>query len=227
MFIVALIPARGGSKEIKNKNLKKLNGKPLLEYTINEAKKSKLLDSIYISSDSDKILNFGKKRGINVVKRPKNISRDESKTIDAIKHFIKKTFKKKVVPDLLVILQPTSPLRKSFHIDEAIKKILSIKSANSLVSCVEVPHNFTPDLLMKIKNDGFLKIKKLLRRQNKKLFYARNGAAIYIIRKPTFYKSIFGKKILPYMMDALSSIDINNFEDLKFARLIIKSNYEK
>jgi len=226
MSVLAVIPARGGSKEIKGKNLKKINNKTLIEQTIDEAKKSKIIDKIYVSSDSSEILKLAKKKKIFYIKRPKNLSKDNSKTIDAIKHllyFLK--IKKNYIPNYVVILQPTSPFRKSYHIDLALKKILNDKIADSLVSCVEVPHNFTPELLMTKKKDGYLKVKKLFNRQKKKLYFARNGAAIYIIKHPVFYKNVFGKNVLPFLMDFKSSIDVNTLEDLKLARII--SKYEK
>ena len=138
-------------------------------------------------------------------------------------YFLK--IKKNYIPNYVVILQPTSPFRKCYHIDLALKKILNDKIADSLVSCVEVPHNFTPELLMTKKKDGYLKVKKLFNRQKKKLYFARNGAAIYIIKHPVFYKNVFGKNVLPFLMDFKSSIDVNTLEDLKLARII--SKYEK
>ena len=96
MFVLAIIPARAGSKSIKNKNIIKIKGKPLIQYTIDEAKKSKLINEIYVSSDSTKILNLAKSNKVKFVKRPKSISGDNSKTIDAVKHLAKFYKKKKV-----------------------------------------------------------------------------------------------------------------------------------
>jgi len=224
MSILAIIPARGGSKEIKRKNLKKINNKTLIELTIDEAKKSKIIDKIYVSSDSDEILRLAKKKKIFRIKRPKNLSKDNSKTLDAIKHLLDNLkLKKNYIPSYVIILQPTSPFRKSYHIDLALKKIIKDKNADSLVSCVEVPHNFTPELLMVKKNNKYLKVKKLYNRQLKKIYFARNGAAIYIIKYPVFYKSIFGKKVLPFLMDSISSIDINTKADLKLAKIISRN----
>ena len=116
--ILALIPARGGSKGIKNKNIKLFNGKPLIEWTIRSALNSKLIDKIVVSSDSNKILNISKKLGVDVILRPKNISGDKASTESVIKHCIKyyKNFYQTVV-----LLSPTSPLRKKNDIDKAIK----------------------------------------------------------------------------------------------------------
>ena len=223
MFVLGIIPARGGSKGIKNKNLKKIKGKTLIEYTISEAKKSKLINDIYVSTDSNKIINIAKKNKINFIKRPKELSKDHSKTIDAIKH-VTKFYKKKFnfFPDYIIILQPTSPLRKSFHIDKALNKIFRNKSSDSLVSCIKIKHNFNPESLMQINKNGNLVFKKtLLRRQDKKQYYARNGAAIYIIKYPIYLKKIFGKNTIPYIMDTNSSLDIDDIDDLKYFRKLI------
>ncbi len=226
MFVLAIIPARGGSKGIKNKNLKKVKGKTLIEYTISEAKSSKLVNDIYVSTDSIKIINIAKKNKVNFIKRPRELSKDHSKTIDAVKH-LTKFYKKKFnfFPDYIIILQPTSPLRKSYHIDKALNKIFRNKSSDSLVSCVKIKHNFNPESLMQINKNGNLLFKKtLLRRQDKKQYYVRNGAAIYIIRYPVYLKEIFGKNTIPYVMDVNSSLDIDDFEDLKYFRKLISEN---
>ena len=224
MFVLAIIPARAGSKSIKNKNLVKIKNKPLISYTIEEAKKSRLINEIYISSDSRRIIELAKFNKINYVLRPKKISSDKAKTIETIKHLIK-YFKKKnnFYPDYVIILQPTSPLRKSYHIDQAIKLIIKNKKSDSLVSCVKVRHSYNPNSLMKIKSDGFLKFnKKLKRRQDKSDFYARNGAAIYIIKYPVYLSKIFGKNTIPYIMDTKSSLDIDDMHDLRKLKKILR-----
>lgn len=226
MFVLAIIPARGGSKAIKNKNIIKINKKPLIQYTFDEAKKSKYINEIYVTSDSKKIINIAIKNNINFVRRPKKISGDNSKTIEAIKHLIK-YFKKKnnFYPNYIVILQPTSPLRKFNHIDKALQKIINDSKADSLVSCVKIKHNFNPDSLMKINKKGYLVFKKnIKRRQDKMTYYARNGAAIYIIKYPVYLKSIFGDRTLPFIMDEKLSLDIDDEIDLKKFRKIFNDS---
>ena len=133
--ILAFIPARGGSKGIPNKNIKLFNGKPLIEWTINSALKSKLISKVIVSSDSQKILSISKKLGAETVLRPKNISGDFATTESAIKHYIKNT---KESFDTIVLLSPTSPIRKIKDIDNAIKEIKTKK----LESC------FTASILL-------------------------------------------------------------------------------
>lgn len=228
MSILAIIPARGGSVGLKNKNMYPLNGKPLLSYTIEAAKKVKIIDRIVVSSDSKNILNFSKNNLVEAIKRPKNISGSKSTTHEAIIHclnFLKK--KENYIPYIIIILQPTSPLRNSKHINKAIKTFLKNKNATSLVSCVKVPHNFHPMSLMKENNEGylinFLKAKKFFfRRQDKDLLFARNGAAIYIIKYAHVKKFLFGGKIIKFLMDENASIDIDSLSDIKKVKKILK-----
>ena len=228
MSILAIIPARGGSVGLKNKNMYPLNGKPLLYYTLDAAKKTKLIDRVIVSSDSKKILNFSKKNLVEVIKRPKKISGSRSTTHEAVIHclnFLKKN--ENYIPDIIIVLQPTSPLRNSKHINKAIEIFLKDKKATSLVSCVKVPHNFHPMSLMKEGKGGylvnFLKGKKFIfRRQDKDLLFARNGAAIYIVKYEHVNKFLFGGKIINFTMNEDDSIDIDSLADIKIAKKILK-----
>ena len=181
---LGIITARKGSKGIPNKNYKIIKGKKrLIDYTIIESIKSRYISKIAVSTDDERIIRHIKKYKIDyVIKRKKKFSRDNSKSIDAVIDVIK-NFKNKDI-DLVVLLQPTSPLRKSFHIDEAIKLLCKkYKKYDSLVSItsLEEPH---PYKLKKIEN-GYLKsfIKgsnSEIPRQNLKKIYKLNGA-IYLI----------------------------------------------
>jgi CMP-N-acetylneuraminic acid synthetase len=222
MTVIAIIPARANSQSIKNKNIVNLNNKPLITYTFEAARRSKLIDYIYVSTDSTKVIKLAKKFNIESILRPKQISGNLSKTHDAITHVLKK-IDNKILPTLVVILQPTSPLRKATHIDQAIKKMLQNKKADSLVSCIKSPHIFNPESLMILQKNGFLKCKKkLIRRQDKKIFYARNGAAIYITRYPLIKKQILGNFLIPFFMNLNESIDIDTIDDLKLAEKLLQ-----
>jgi len=223
MSVLAIIPARSGSKEIKNKNFINLKGKKLIQYTIEASLKSKIIDRIFVTSDSKKILKFSKKFRVSTIKRPKEISLDYSKTFDCVKHLLKHLKKKEsYTPKFVVILQPTSPLRNYSHIDNALIKLIKHKNADSLVSCIKVPHHFTPQKLMVLKKNNFLEFNKnIIRRQKIKNYFARNGAAIYIFNYEKVKNNLFGKKVIPYIMDKKSSIDIDDLEDLNIIRKLI------
>ena len=233
MKIIAIIPARGGSKSIKLKNIAKLNGRPLLSYTSEAAKKSNFISEIFLSTDNKTIANLAKKEGLSFLGyRPKNLSKDNTKTIDVVINLLKKIEKvRKYKPDIIVLLQPTSPLRSNKDIDNAIK--LFIKSnATSLVSTVNLPHNFNPESIMRLKNNKLYGLKKSLKnhvtiRQQKEKYLARNGAAIYISSYDSILKnkSFYGEKTIPYFMSKINSIDIDDKEDLIIAESIIKNLY--
>lgn len=228
MKILALIPARGNSKSIKMKNMQLINNKPLIYYTILSALKSKKINKVVVSSENKKILSYSKKK-VNVIQRPKNLSKDSTSTFDVLKHainFLKKN--NNYYPDLIVILQPTSPFRDEKDIDNSINKFIKNKKADCLISVQQVPHNFEPYSQMIIKKNGYMKnlIKQNFlktRKQEKKVTFSRNGAAIYILKKKNFNKFIIGGNILPYFMPMIKSLDIDTKEDLMLSRLIFKN----
>ena len=128
---------------------------------------------------------------------------------------------------MIVTLQPTSPLRNQTHIDEAIDLISKDDNADSLVSVTKVAHNMVPESIMKINSSGYLvdylkQKTKVLRRQDKKRYFARNGAAIYITKYEKIQDYVFGGKIIPYYMNEIESIDIDSIDDLLIAELYLK-----
>ena len=153
MNFIAIIPAKKNSFRVKNKNLRLFKGKSLLQHTIDQAKKSKFLDKIFLSSDSVKILNIAKKNNLSITGiRSKKFSGRKTTMHSVIKYELQKIREKF---DYLVILQPTSPLRTSKDIDESCKMIKKNRKAHCLVSCTKLPDEFQPKKLM-IKNDNFL-----------------------------------------------------------------------
>lgn len=214
MKIIGIIPARGGSKGIPGKNKKLLAGKPLISYTIENALASRL-DKIVISTDDMDIIQLGNDAGIEVIKRPPELSGDLVPTLPVLQHVLANLNEKY---DAVMTLQPTSPFRKYYHINEAILLFNEHHTADSLVSVIRVPHNFTSGSLMKQKDKIWLELtedfgKLILRRQDKPILWARNGAAIYITRIKNIDTFIYGGNILAYQMNKLDSIDIDDMED--------------
>jgi len=214
MKIVALVPARSGSKSIKNKNLKKINNKPLIYYAINTAKRCKMIDDVYVTTDSKKIKNIALQYGAKVpFLRPKKISGDLSKDIDYIKHFFNfMKFKNKTV---LVILQPTTPERNVKIIDNAIIKF--IKNGGDSLRSVSLARE-TPYKMWIRKGkfmQPFLGLKSInlsnRPRQSLKKVYWQNGY-IYITSNLTVKKfnNELGKKVIFFENDFLvNEIDYN------------------
>jgi len=227
--ILAIIPARGGSRRLPGKNIRKLLGKPLIVWTIEQAKKSKYIDKLIVSTDDKAIAEISKKYGAEVIKRPKILAIDRAKTIDVIFHLLSVLKKEKYDPEIIVLLQPTSPLRTVKDIDNAIELFLKNK-CESVISIYESGHS--PYWSFKIGKKYLEPIfsRKYLKqmRQDLPRAYIPNGA-IYISRPKVLlkYKSFYCKKILPYIMPAVRSIDIDNETDFKLAELLLKKQNEK
>jgi CMP-N-acetylneuraminic acid synthetase len=226
-MIVAIIPARKGSKGIAGKNIKPLQGKPLIEWTIEAALRSVKIDLIAISTDDPKIFAMKKKyQNIIFIDRPKYLSSDSVSSHDVILHAIRYLETSlSIEPNLVATLQPTSPLRTNFHIDAAIELFFKNNNADSLVSCVKVPHNFEKNSQMVLEGDYFLKAVQSdgikLRRQDKNSYYARNGAAVYITKRTSLDKYIWGGSCLGYEMNIFESIDIDSIEDFIMAEMFM------
>ncbi|MDC0859397.1 acylneuraminate cytidylyltransferase family protein [Candidatus Pelagibacter sp.] len=227
--VVALIPARKNSVRIKNKNLKKIHKQPLLWWTLEAAKKSKHIDEIYVSSDSIKILSFSKKQNVKIIKRPKKFSNALALKKDVINHALNFLRERNKVFDYLIYLQPTSPLRNSFHIDSALKKIFKKKMPGLISVKKEVDESLWS---VKIKNNKIINnISKNInfrkRSQDLEKIYKPNGAIFIFNLKKLKYKNQFdtSKGFGIFEMDKISSIDIDDKLDFKLANLIL--SYKK
>ena len=137
--IIAIIPARGGSKGISRKNIKSLAGKPLIAYSIEAALKSKYINSVVVSTEDEEIAKISEKCGAEVIERPEELAKDEKPTIDVIFQVLEILRMKNHTPDIVVLLQPTSPLRDTEDIDNAIELFLN-GGCESVVSVCEVEH---------------------------------------------------------------------------------------
>ncbi|MFW2604915.1 acylneuraminate cytidylyltransferase family protein [Aliarcobacter butzleri] len=217
MKILGIIPARGGSKGIPKKNIKLLNGKPLIAYTI-EAALASNLDRVIVSTDCKEIAGISKEYGAEVIIRSFNLAEDTTPTLPVLQHVVSKL---EVEFDAVMTLQPTSPLRTSKHINEAIELFESDKEVDSLVSVVEVPHNYMPEKLMSSDGKYLTGNREVKRRQEISTMYARNGAAIYITKTEKLGEYIFGGKILPYFMSKINSFDIDDIEDWEIVERLI------
>ena len=227
MNSIAIIPARGGSKGIYRKNIVKIGNIPLIGFTIMAAKKSKYLNKIIVSTDDQEIMEISKKYGAETpFLRPDNISSDETRMIEVLKHSLNFLKQSSIKIDAIVLLQPTSPLRNEKHIDESIDLFFRSK-ASSVVSVVEVPHQYNPHSVLFLNSRGELvsnSKKNFTRRQDKPKFYARNGPAILVIDPDTIMNNdLYGSKSVPYFMNIEDSLDIDNISDLEsFKRIIEK-----
>lgn len=211
--ILAVIPARADSKGIPNKNLHKLNGKPLIQYTFEQAKACSYLDASICSSDSDEIGSFAKDSAIEFIKRPKELALDTSPTIDAVMHVINTLKEQNRHYDYCLLLQPTSPLRQLTHINQIIEKMLD-SDLDSMLSVHKVSYN---PLLVRFNNNGvltpILNENSTVRRQDFPNACYVNGA-LYLVKTELLNKT-FSFNDIPnaYEMDLEYSLDINTYQD--------------
>lgn len=224
--ILALIPARGGSKGIKNKNIIDLCGKPLISYTIDSAKGSKYIDEIIVSTDSEEIAEISRQYGACVpFLRPKELATDTSTTLDVVIHAIDFLTKKRDMFHTLILLQPTEPLRTSDDIDGAIEKHF-LHGERSLVSVSEVDDN--PILIRTLNKDDLLvpliNLNSTCRRQDMPVYYRVNGC-IYINKISEINQTTsFNDNELAYIMQREHSIDIDELKDLCVARYYLEKS---
>lgn len=232
--ILAMIPARGGSKGINRKNLLPIEGIPLIQYTIDAVKGSQYITRCIVNSDDEEILEYARMQNVEVFERPINLAQDNTPMKDVILHQLEYLERKeKYCPDIFVLLQPTSPMRTAYHIDEAMKKMLSV-DCDALVSVEEEPHLHSPYSVMQINEKGYLEFflkegQKFTSRQEKPRFYARNGAAIYAVTVEAYMKtnSLYGTRCIPYEMAAEDSVDIDSMLDVYILKAMMQYKREQ
>ncbi len=224
--ILAIVPARGNSKGIKNKNLRKIKGLSLVEHAGNILKKVSWIDYSIISSDSDKIIKAAKKSNLECIfKRPKNISGDRISDHSVLIHALKaaENLKKKKI-DIILLVQPTSPLRKVVHIKNVIKKIVDQK-LDSVWTVSKADLKFHPlkQLILKknILSHYNKKGKKIIARQQLTNTYYRNGVVYAVTRELILKnKNLISNKSSGYLINT-PQISIDTVKDLKLASLLM------
>ncbi|WP_294725989.1 acylneuraminate cytidylyltransferase family protein [uncultured Fusobacterium sp.] len=228
--ILAVIPARGGSKGIPSKNIFNVGGQPLIKYTIDCAKNSKYLDRAVISTDSLEIKRVAEEYGGDVpFMRPAELALDTSKTIDSIVHAVNTLKEIGEEYDYVMIIQNTVPLRKGWHVDESIEKIVD-SNERSLVSVTEVEQH--PILMRTLNEDGTLKnllpMSSTMRRQDFPKFYKVDGAiAIQKIDEEFNLDTSINDGKLAYIMESKYSIDIDNYIDIKVIEYYLEKEREE
>ncbi|MHC1682466.1 MAG: acylneuraminate cytidylyltransferase family protein [Clostridiaceae bacterium] len=223
--VLAIIPARGGSKGVPRKNIKLLNKKPLISYTIEAGKKSKYIDRVVISTEDEEISSICKKYGAEVpCLRPEELADDNSPTVDALVHMINYLKEKEnYYPDYICLLQCTSPLRTYQDIDCAIEKLLTTNSDGVISVCEAEVNPYWTNVFKDDKLKYFLpKGKNITRRQDLPKVYRVNGA-IYIVKTDLFLKekTIEPENATGYIMSNENSIDIDTLLDFKFAEVLL------
>ena len=222
---LAVILARSGSKGLKDKNIKELNGKPLMAYTIEAAVASGKYDTVHVSTDSERYAQIARDYGADVpFLRSADLAGDRASSWDALRSVVEEYENRGKTFDTVTLLQPTSPLRNADDIRGAFE-LFEEKQADSVVSVCEVDHspllcNVLDDSL---SMDGFIDMSKVGRRQELSTYYRINGA-IYIQKTKFLMEgaSVYGEKSYAYIMDKRKSIDIDDEYDFMIAESLMK-----
>ncbi|MFC1675334.1 cytidylyltransferase domain-containing protein [Candidatus Omnitrophota bacterium] len=217
--ILGIIPARKGSKRLSNKNIRFLLGRPLIAYTIRAALKSRLLDKVIVSTDDRKIAKIARSYGAEVpFIRPKYLAEDDTPMVPVLKHavrWVEKSWRRRVA--MVVLLQPTSPLRSDQDIDRCIRMILRA-GADSLVTVCKAKEGCRRSLLRRLKGDSLLSY-----RQPKGKPCKLNGA-FYAVKRDILIKRsvIYGKDTRAVVMASDRSVDIDRESDLAAAEIFLR-----
>ncbi len=225
MKILAIIPARGGSKGIPRKNIKKIEGKPLIEYTIDTAKKCEQLFDVVVSTEDEEIETIAKANHCKVIKRPKELATDHSKVQDACLHILKHFEEKDILFDAILLLQPTSPLRTVADIDNVIELMVK-NDVDGIVSVCEV-EDMHPARMYTNDNNGLISIMpdfESTRRQNLPKYYVRNGC-IYLTKVEALVKekSFMPANKMGYIMDSNWAVNIDQPKDFELLKVMMKT----
>jgi len=218
MRVLALIPARGGSKGIPGKNIKKFNNKPLIYWTINNCLNNHLIDDVYVSSDSEDILNIAIKYKAKIIKRPKNISGDKASSESAVLHAINNINKKY---DYVVLVEPTNPLKKNEDIDRALKKMKK-ENLDSLFSATQlIDFMFWKKDNKIYKSFNYNYKKRGIRQGREDNFFLENGN--FYIFKPNIikkYNNRLGGKIGVFLSPIYQYAEIDDISQWNYTEML-------
>lgn len=232
--ILGLISARGGSKGLPGKNIKPLCGKPLIAWTIEQARNSRYLDLVMVNTDSQEIAAVSKRYGARIpFLRPKKLATHKSKIIDTLLHTLEYFDKKGAAFDYLVLLEPTSPLRKDSDIDNAIKKLIDAgRRADSLISVGKIALEHPVYAKKILENDCLMPYydlkKSLSLRQELPTAYFPYGV-IYMSKAAAIkkYRSAYGGKTIPYAIERWQNYEINDIWDFLCVEAVLKAQKER
>ncbi|MBZ5876642.1 acylneuraminate cytidylyltransferase family protein [Chromohalobacter israelensis] len=226
--IVAIVPARGGSKRLPRKNVLELAGKPLIQWTLDAAKSSGVIDLIAVTSDDAEVLEVaGRNDGVRLIHRPESLASDTATSVDAVLHALRVLEEQGVTCKRVMLLQPTSPLRRPEDIRAAVDRMDSTGAA-SVISVCEMEHS--PLWAHTLSEDGcmdnfFLNKHTKRRSQDLPAYYRLNGA-IYLVRMDKFMseKVFYLAPCMSLVMSRSFSIDIDDKNDFMFSEFILNNN---
>lgn len=229
--ILAIIPARGGSKGLPGKNIKILCGKPLIAWSIEHAKKSRYVDEVFVSTDSQEIASVAEEYGVAVPElRPDYLARDSAPSSEFIIYTLEKMRKEGKNFDCFILLEPTSPLRDVEDVDKSIEMLIDNPASESVVG-VAMSGTIHPAFMVLVGEDGYLKPleegKHDVRRQDLPNVFFFEGS-VYVSRIDAYLqkKTFYHDKTLPYVVPEWKSHEVDNLVDFKIIETIMKMKNE-
>ncbi|MEY8332187.1 acylneuraminate cytidylyltransferase family protein [Lachnospiraceae bacterium 47-T17] len=227
---LAVVPARSGSKGLKDKNIKKLNGKHLMGYSIEAALNANIFDCVHVSTDSEEYREIARLYGADVsFLRPEGLSVDTADTWNAVRHVVRTFECMGKYFNMVTLLQPTSPLRTSEDIRNAYM-LFKEKHAQSVISVCEADHSpmFMKPLGRELSMQDFVNLNQNVRRQERKIYYRLNGA-IYMLDRSVLdsIQEIYGKRSYAYVMPRERSVDIDTKDDFCYAEFLLGNGARK
>ncbi|HEY7879163.1 MAG TPA: acylneuraminate cytidylyltransferase family protein [Gemmatimonadaceae bacterium] len=225
--VLAVIPARGGSKGVPRKNARLLGGRPLIEWTVAAALGARTLSRVIITTDDEEIAALGRAAGAEVpFLRPAALARDDTPMLPVIQHAVGWTEERGEVVDAVCILQPTNPLRRPSDIDDCVDLIVR-NGADSVMSVLPVPHEYNPHWVYEEAEDGGLRLATgertpVTRRQELPRAWHREGA-VYVMRRDVVMRdgTLYGAHIVGYPMDPSRHVNIDDVDDWARAEQLI------
>jgi CMP-N,N'-diacetyllegionaminic acid synthase len=222
LHVLGIVPARAGSKGVPGKNLRPLAGRSLIEYVAQVARESERLERVILSTDSEDIASAGRAAGLEVpFLRPAELAADDTPMLPVIRHAVESLSAQDWVADIIVLLQPTSPLRRAVRVDNAVAMLVETK-ADSVVTVVEVPRHLSPDYVMRIDQGRLVPFlpegARVARRQDARLAFSREGT-VYAFWRMTLerFDNIYGEDCRPLLIDPDESLSIDTFADWEAA----------
>lgn len=218
MNVLAIVPARGGSKGLPGKNIRPLLGKPLLAYAAEAARACGVVDRVVLSTDSEEIAAVGRQVGLEVpFLRPAALAQDDTPMLPVVEHVVSTLTQGGWEPEIVVILQPTSPLRTAAHVRDAVR-LLGQSGADSVVTVNELPRHLSPDYVMRVEDDRLVPFlpegARVTRRQDARPAYVREGTVYCLWRKTLAdHHSIYGANCRPLVIPAGESLTIDTADD--------------
>ena len=233
MRVLGIVPARGGSKGVPRKNIRLLNGKPLLQYTADAALGSRRLSQVILSTEDTEIAEVGRRCGLQVpFIRPVELAQDDTPSLPVAQHALRWMEDHGELFDAVCLLQPTCPLRGPEVVDSCIELFVD-RRADAVITVIPVPAEYNPHWVFFRDDNGFLRlttgeINPITRRQALPPAFIRDGA-VYVTRRSVLIEenSLYGRNSVGYLMDPTQSVNIDGVDDWERAEQLLRARRDK